>query len=203
MVRSQKEGPMAQDGQTRLMIILGSVREQGFGQHIADWVRQAAEADDRFDVDFADLREINLPFMSEPNHPRAQQYTQQVTKDWAERVGSADAYILAFPEYNHSYSAPIKNALDYLVLEWDRKPVSFVNWGGNSGGTRAQAALKPVVANLGMVLTHGMIEANFAQTQLDDNSEFQPTEQQETVLGLILDEITALDSVLSPLRENA
>jgi NAD(P)H-dependent FMN reductase len=27
------------------------------------------------------------------------------------------------PEYNHGYTAPLKNAIDYLVHEWAWKPV--------------------------------------------------------------------------------
>lgn len=186
--------------QPTLMIILGSVREGGFGQSIGAWLREAAAVDGRFAIDYVDLREVNLPLMSEPNHPRQQRYTQQVTRDWADRVGAADAFIFAFPEYNHSYSAPIKNAIDYLSIEWDRKPVSFVNWGGNSGGTRAQLALRPVVSALGMVPTHGHIEANFPQQQVDGDGRFEPSEQQTQVLGLVLDELLRLAEALAPLR---
>ena len=183
----------------KLMIIVGSVREGRVGLPIAEWVNQVALADGRFDIDFADLKEIALPLMDEPNHPRMQEYTQPHTIEWANRVAAADAFIFVFPEYNHSYSPAIKNALDYLGHEWDRKPVSFVNWGGNSGGTRAQAALRPVVTSLGMVITHGLIEINFAGAQLEEGA-FSPNEQQSTVLSLVLDELERLDGALRPLR---
>lgn len=182
------------------MIVVGSVREGRVGLSIAEWVRNAATEDAQFDVDFADLKEIALPLMDEPNHPRMRQYTKQHTIDWAARVDAADAFLFVFPEYNHSYSPAIKNALDYLGHEWNRKPVGFVNWGGNSGGTRAQAALRPVVAMLGMVMTHGMIEINFPWTQIEDGV-FAPNEQQATVLQLQLDELAKLDTVLRPLRD--
>lgn len=181
------------------MIILGSVREGRSGLAIAEWVRRAAEADGRFEVDFADLKEIALPLMDEPNHPAMQQYTKQYTKDWAARVAAADGFIFAFPEYNHSFAPAIKNALDYLVREWDRKPVGFVNWGGNSGGTRAQAALRPVVTMLGMVMTHGLVEINFPWGQIEEGV-FSPDEQQTNVLQSEFDEIIKLNEVLGALR---
>jgi NAD(P)H-dependent FMN reductase len=184
---------------TKLMIIVGSVREGRVGLPIAEWVRHAAEADGRFEVDFADLKEIALPLMDEPNHPAMRRYTKPHTIEWSQRVEEADAFLFVFPEYNHSYAPAIKNALDYLVAEWGRKPVGFVNWGGNSGGTRAQAALRPVVTQLAMVMTRGMIEINFPGTQLE-NGVFTPNEQQETVLKLQFDELLALDSALRPLR---
>lgn len=186
----------------KLMIVAGSTRQGRIALPIAEWVRRTAEADGRFEIDFVDLGELALPLMDEPNHPRARQYTQPHTQEWSRRVEDADAFIFAFPEYNHSYGAAIKNALDYLAVEWDRKPVGFVNWGGNSGGTRAQTALRPVVTALGMVSTHGSVEMNMPFGQVVDGV-FTPTEQQETVLQSQLDELVQLDQTLSALRAPA
>lgn len=183
------------------MIILGSVRDGApIGQPIAEWVRRAAEADGRFEIDFADLREVALPLMDEPNHPRLRQYTKPHTLAWSERVDRADAYLFVFPEYNHSYSPAIKNAIDYLAQEWNRKPVGFVNWGGSSSGTRAQVALKTVVACLGMVITKGNIELHMPQGQLTESGAFEPSEQQSAAFAAQLDELLALDEALRPLR---
>ncbi len=183
----------------RLMIVLGSVRDGRIGASIADWARRTAEADGRFEVDFVDLAELALPLMDEPNHPRLKKYTKPYTIAWSERVDAADGFLFAFPEYNHSYSAPIKNAIDYLNDEWTRKPVGFINWGGNSGGTRAQAALRPVVAVLGMPMPRGNVEINFPATQVEDGV-FIPNDQQTTVLGSQLDELIALREAFAPLR---
>ncbi|MBN8883553.1 MAG: NAD(P)H-dependent oxidoreductase [Salana multivorans] len=183
----------------KLMIVVGSVREGRIGLPIAEWVRRAAQADGRFEVDFADLAEIALPLMDEPNHPRLRQYTKRHTIEWSERVDAADAFLFAFPEYNYSFGPAIKNALDYLHEEWNRKPVGFVNWGGNSGGTRAQTALRPVVGALGMVMTKGNVEINVPQRQLTDGV-FEPNEQQAQVLGLQLGDLLALHRALQPLR---
>lgn len=185
---------------TRLMIVLGSVREGRVGVSIAEWIREKAESDGRFDVDFVDLAELDLPLMDEPNHPRLRTYTKPHTIEWSKRVDAADGFIFAFPEYNHSYSPAIKNALDFLNAEWNRKAVGFVNWGGNSGGTRAQMALIPVVDALGLVLTKGNVEINFPWTQIGEDSKFVPSKQQRDVLKLQLDEILALSEALKPLR---
>ncbi|MGV9858267.1 NADPH-dependent FMN reductase [Gordonia sp. NPDC003425] len=184
----------------KLMIILGSVREGRIGLPISEWVNNAAEADDRFDVDFVDLAELALPFMDEPNHPRLKSYVHDHTKAWSARVDSADGFLFVFPEYNYSYSPAIKNALDYLHNEWIRKPVGFVNWGGISGGTRAQVALRVVVTALGLVLTRGNVEINFPQKQLTDDGVFEPSDQQTAVLAAQLDEIAAVAEALRPFR---
>ena len=172
----------------KLMIVLGSVREGRVGLPIAQWAKSKAEADGRFEIDWVDLKELALPFMDEPNHPRLRQYTKEHTKAWSARVAAADAFLFAFPEYNYSYAPVIKNALDYLFEEWARKPVGFINWGGNSGGTRAQAALRIVVTALGMISTRGSVEINFPHKQLVDGV-FTPNEQQANVLKAQLDEL--------------
>jgi NAD(P)H-dependent FMN reductase len=173
---------------TKLMIVLGSVREGRTGLPIAQWAKAKAEADGRFEIDWVDLKELALPFMDEPNHPRLKKYTKDHTKAWSARVEAADAFIFAFPEYNYSFAPAIKNALDYVFEEWARKPVAFINWGGNSGGARAQAALRIVVTALGMISTRGSVEINFPQKQIADGV-FTPNEQQANVLKAQLEEL--------------
>ena len=58
--------------------------------------------------------------------------------------------MFVFPEYNHSYNAALKNALDHLGLEWRGKPVGLVSYGGVAAGARAAVALEPVLLALGM-----------------------------------------------------
>ena len=106
----------------RLMIIVGSVRPGRIGLPIAHWVRERAEANGGFELDFVDLAELALPFMDEPHHPTMQKYTKPHTLAWAARVAAADAVLFVTPEYNHSYSPALKNAIDFLNREWWRKP---------------------------------------------------------------------------------
>jgi hypothetical protein len=79
-----------------------------------------------------DLAEVGLPLLDEPNHPRLQQYSHQHTKDWSAAVSRADAFVLVTPEYNHSFPASLKNALDHLVRDRADKPAGIVSYGGVS-----------------------------------------------------------------------
>ncbi|HWD62636.1 MAG TPA: NAD(P)H-dependent oxidoreductase [Humibacter sp.] len=184
----------------RLMIVVASVREGRIGLPIADWVRDVVERDARFDVDWADLKEIALPLMSEPNHPKLHQYTQPSTIAWSERVDAAGAFIFVQPEYNFSYAPSLKNALDHLSQEWWRKPLGTVSYGGISGGTRGVAALRVPEVALGLVPTSSNVEMPWAARQIDDDGEFEPNEHQERMLAAQLDELVALAEALAPLR---
>ena len=183
----------------RIMIVVGSVRPGRIGLPIAQWVAAALEARGDFDIDFVDLAELALPFMDEPNHPRARQYTKQHTIDWSERVDAADGFIFVTPEYNHSYSPVLKNALDFLSEEWWRKPVGFVSYGGVSAGTRAVTAIEPVVVALGMVRVGAAVEIPFAGRLVTDGV-FHAEDKENAILGKLFDELATLTTALAPVR---
>ena len=58
--------------------------------------------------------------------------------------------IIITPEYNGGYPASLKNAIDLLYSEWQRKPVAFVTVSdGNFGGTQSITALQFVFWKIG------------------------------------------------------
>lgn len=181
------------------MIVIGSVRSVRAGLPVGEWVRSQVEADGRFEVDWADLRELDLPWMDEPNHPSKRQYTMPHTIAWSERVDAADAFIFVTPEYNHSYSPALKNAFDYLNQEWWRKPIAFVSYGGLAGGSRGVSAFEPVFVPLGAVKTTANVEIPFVATMISDGV-FTPTEKESAILRKMLDELGTLAPALKALR---
>lgn len=181
------------------MIIVGSVRPGRVGLPIAQWVRDRAATDGRFEeIDLVDLGELALPFMDEPQHPAKRQYTKPHTIAWSQRVEAADAVILVSPEYNHSYSPALKNALDFLSLEWKHKPVSVVSYGGVSAGSRGVAALEPVLTTIGLVKVGANVEINFVAQHVVDGV-FQPDEKHESILRSSLTQLRDLADVLQTL----
>jgi len=181
------------------MIVVASVRPGRVGLPIAEWVKAEAEKTAKFEIDFADLAEINLPFMDEPNHPMLHQYTKQHTLDWSARVEAAEAFIFVTPEYNYSFSPALKNALDYLNKEWWRKPLAYVSYGGVSGGTRGVADLMTVTSALGLVRVGANVELSFGGRQVADGV-FQPQEKEIAILAKQFDELDNLAGFLTPAR---
>lgn len=179
------------------MIVVGSVRPGRIGLPIARWVESVAA--EGWQIDFVDLAELALPFMDEPNHPSKREYSKQHTLDWSTRVDAADAFVLVTPEYNHSFSPALKNALDYLNQEWWRKPVGFVSYGGVSGGTRGVALLEPTTNGLGMVRAGAEVEIPFAMKQIAEGT-FTPSEKETAILGKQLAELEQLAVALRPLQ---
>lgn len=164
---------------TKIAIILGSTRPNRFGPQVANWMMELTKKytkDTQFEL--IDLAEINLPFMDEPKSPLYGDYKNQHTKDWAKLVDETDGFIFVTPEYNHSTSAVLKNALDFAFREWHYKPVAFVSYGADAGGARATEHLRAITGYLRMYdLGHFINLVNYWD-QVNEKGEFQPTEQQ-------------------------
>jgi len=186
-----------------LQIIIGSTRPGRKGPAVAEWFAREARAHGGFEVEVVDLAEVDLPLMDEPNHPRLGQYVHQHTKDWSATVSRGDAYVFVVPEYNHSFNAATKNALDYLHREWQDKPVGIVSYGGVSAGTRSLTALKPVLAALRMVPVTESVNVPFFTQFLDDDDVFHPNDVTEGAAKAMLDELARYTKALRPLRAAA
>ncbi|HTN81461.1 MAG TPA: NADPH-dependent FMN reductase [Acidimicrobiales bacterium] len=184
----------------RLMIIVSSTRPSRVGRAVADWVAQRAESHGGFEIDLADLAEIDLPFLDEPKHPRFADYAHDHTKEWSARVAAADAFVFVMAEYNHSFTAPLKNAIDFLHREWAYKPVGYVGYGGVAAGTRAIQAIKPVCTSVRMVPLVDAVYIAWVAQHIGEDGTFTSNEALEASAKVMLDELVKLDGALSPLR---
>jgi NAD(P)H-dependent FMN reductase len=184
------------------MVIIASIRDGRVGKPVGDWFEGVAREHGGFDVTVADLKEIDLPLMTEPNHPRLKQYTQPQTWAWSERVEAADAFAFVMPEYNYGTTAPLINALDYLVQEWAYKPVGLVSYGGVSGGLRAQQHLKPKLTALNMHPLKESVSVQFVAKHVEDGV-FTPIESHVSSANDMLDSLQKWERALSAMREPA
>jgi NAD(P)H-dependent FMN reductase len=186
-----------------LQIVIASTRPVRVGPALAAWIHARAVVHGGFDVELIDLAEVNLPMLDEPQHPRLGQYARQHTKDWSASVARADAFIFVLPEYNHGYTAPIKNAIDFLNAEWRYKPVGFVSYGGIAAGTRAMQMLKPVLIALKMVPLVEAVNVPFVQQFIDARGVFQPSEILESAATDMLGELVRWTAALAMMRQPA
>jgi NAD(P)H-dependent FMN reductase len=184
----------------QLHVVIASTRPGRVGLPVGEWFVARARAHASFEVEIVDLAELNLPFLDEPNHPRLRRYTQEHTKAWSARVDAADAFVFVTPEYNHGFSAPLKNAIDYLHQEWEHKPVGFVSYGGISAGTRGMQMLKQVLGALKMTPVYEAVNVPFVGQFIDDDEQFQPNEVLEQAADAMLDELVRVESALRALR---
>ncbi|WP_203589564.1 NAD(P)H-dependent oxidoreductase [Streptomyces sp. SID13031] len=128
----------------RLAVIIGSTRHGRFGPTVAGWFAQQAAKRADLDVDVVDLAAANLPqTLSDTDEP-----TPAAVAVLAPRLAAADAFAVVTPEYNSSFPAPLKTALDWYYEEWHAKPVAIVAYGRETGGLYAAAQLRQVFTEL-------------------------------------------------------
>jgi len=183
-----------------LKIIVASTRPGRKGPAMASWILEIARANSNFNVELLDLAEINLPMLDEPNHPRIQKYTQPHTKSWSQIIASADAFIVVTPEYNYGYPASLKNAIDFLYVEWNYKPVAFVSYGGVAAGTRAVQMLKQVVTALKMMPVTEAVNIPFFTRYIDAGGKFIGDEPLQQSAKDMLAELLKWTEALTEMR---
>jgi len=183
-----------------LQVIIGSTRPGRVGSAVADWIIDRARAQGDFEVQVANLAELNLPIFDEPNHPRLGQYVHQHTRDWSEIVNRSDGFVFVIPEYNYGFNAATKNAIDYLHTEWQNKPAGIVSYGGVAAGTRAAQMLKQVLSALKVVPVTDSVNIPFVGEKLDEDGRLKPNEIMEAAATAMLGELSRWAQALRPLR---
>ncbi len=148
------------DGPLRYAVIAASVRKERLSRAIADWV--GGRLPEGADLDLIDLAEVELP------DDELLQPGGGVDSEIASRIHAADAYVIVTPEYNHSYPASIKRAIDWHYDQWRLKPATMVSY-GVQGGLLATEHLRAVFAELHVVTTRRVLGLRSPWTDVDDH----------------------------------
>lgn len=146
----------------KVKVILGSTRPGRFSEKITPWLQSELSKRTDLEVEILDLKEHELPYFDMPMSPAYVQdgnYGSEAVNAWAKKIGEADAYIIVAPEYNHGYTAVLKNALDVVYGEWNNKAVGFVAY-GSVGGGRAVEQLRQVAVELQMASVRTAVHIN-------------------------------------------
>jgi NAD(P)H-dependent FMN reductase len=114
-------------------------------------VAQQAGLHGVFEVDVVDLADIDVPLAlpaASPKHAGDDYPRPAGMAALTSALTNADAFVVVTPEYNHSYPASLKAAIDWHFTQWAAKPVAFVSYGGAAGGRHAVLHLENVLTEL-------------------------------------------------------
>jgi NAD(P)H-dependent FMN reductase len=171
------------DSPIRVAIIVGSTREGRFGPTVARWFAEQAAGRDDLAVDVIDLAEMDLP----ADYPKTFGPGVQA---YLARLDAADAFVVVTPEYNHSFPAVLKQAIDLGKREWQAKPVAFVSYGGMSGGLRAVEHLRQVFAELHAVTMRDTVSFHNYPRQFDASGQPRDAAGTSAAAKAMLDQLT-------------
>ena len=144
----------------RLLGISGSLRRESFNTALLRVIETLAPQDVKleiFNISGVPLYNGDVEASGDPG----------AVSDLKRAIREADGIVFASPEYNHSFSGVIKNAIDWASRDRGPgsligKPVTIVGAGGMSGTARAQMHLENVLSETGsLVMTKpGVLIAN-------------------------------------------
>ncbi len=156
----------------KIAVILGSIRKIRRGARVAKWVMSQLSKRKDIKVELLDLLDYPLPFYDEPNSPDSLNgiYSAKGARRWVAKIRKADAFIIITSEYNHGPPAVLKNALDYVYGQWNKKPVTFVSYApGAAGGARAVEQLRQIVVELQMAPMQAAVHISHVLDTIDEN----------------------------------
>jgi NAD(P)H-dependent FMN reductase len=172
--------------QLRLAVIVGSTRDGRFGPVVASWFAGLARQREDLAVSVVDLADIPLPArLSGRPTPEDAALLAAITP----KLADADAFVVVTPEYNHSYPAPLKDAIDWHFAQWQAKPVGFVSYGGVSGGLRAVEHLRQVFAELHAVTVRDTVSFHNAHGLFDGDGVPKEPEACGRAAEVMLDQV--------------
>lgn len=166
----------------RVAVIIGSTREGRVGDTVGRWfVGEARHA--ALDLDVLDLVDFEFPA----------RYPEDATPQMLEftaRIGRADAFVIVTPEYNRSFPASLKQAIDYAYDEWQAKPVGFVSYGYRSEGTYAVEQLRTVFTELHAVTMRNQVGFDLLKSGFADGVGSRDAEAAALAAKALLDQLT-------------
>ena len=166
----------------RVAVIIGSTRQGRFAPVVANWFAKYIQTRKEFVADMIDLAEVALPDVLSRSPESAVEMLRG-------RLAVADAFVIITPEYNHSFPASLKTAIDWYSREWHCRPVAFVAYGGNAGGLRAVEQLRQVFAELHAVTVRNSVGLSGAWELFDETGQLRNPERHEKVADTMLDQL--------------
>jgi len=184
---------------TKIAIIIGSTRPGRNGEAVGKWVYDISKNRKDAEFELIDIADYNLPLLDEPMPAAMHQYSKDHTKAWATKIDQFDGFIFVTPEYNHSTSGALKNAIDFISTEWNNKAAGFVSY-GSAGGARAVEHLRLIMAELQIADVRAQVMLSLF-TDFINMSEFKPDSRHKAEVNTLFDQVIAWSSALKTLRK--
>ena len=183
----------------KIGIIVGSTRPNRAAPQVAQWTLDLAKKRADATYEIVDIADFDLPVFDEPMPPSMGNYAHGHTKRWAEAIASYDGFVFVTPEYNHSITGALKNAIDFVYSEWNNKAAGFVSY-GSTGGARAVEHLRGIMAEVQIANVRAHVSMSM-YTDFENWSVLKPDPRHEQQLSVMLDQLVAWSRAMKGVRD--
>ncbi|MGY5319170.1 NADPH-dependent FMN reductase [Neomicrococcus lactis] len=185
----------------KIAIVTGSTRPGRNNLGVAQWVLEQAQQRGDAQYELVDIASFNLPVLDEAYPAAYQNYQNDHTKAWAAKLAEFDGYVFVTPEYNHSVSPALANALSFVNAELNNKAAGLVGY-GSAMGARAIEHLRAILSEL--QVAHVQKTGLFSLfTDFKDFSTFEPTEAGAASIAPMLDQLALWTAAMKSVRVEA
>ncbi|GGF04088.1 NADPH-dependent FMN reductase [Mycetocola zhadangensis] len=186
---------------TKIAIVTGSTRPGRINLGVAEWVLAQAQLRSDAEFELVDIAAYNLPILDEGYPAAYQNYTNDHTKVWSEKIAEFDGFVFITGEYNHSVTPALANALSYLNAEFANKAAGIVGY-GSASGVRAVEHLRGILSEL--QIAHVQKTGMFSLfTDFENFSTFAPTELSAATVAPMLDQTVVWAKAMETVRDAA
>jgi NAD(P)H-dependent FMN reductase len=179
--------------QLNIGIIIGSTREGRIGDQVGQWVFEQAQRLSQHHFTLLDIKDFHLPFLGSVG-------SEPAIKAWDEAVSKCDGFIFITPEYNHSFPASLKNAVDVLKESWHDKAAAIISY-GSMGGARAAEHLKQVLGELRVADVRTQVLFSLFD-DFEKMYDFKPRALHLSTFETQLEQLISWSEALKPLRQS-
>lgn len=151
----------------KIIGICGSARKHSYNMALLNYINNDHDKNINFEI----INISNLPLF---NEDLEESQPLEVT-NYINKLMTADAFIIATPEYNYSIPPLLKNALDWAsraeINPFENKYISIISASlGMLGGARAQYHLRQVLVALNAnVINRPEVFVGLVNEKIDDN----------------------------------
>lgn len=184
----------------KIGIITGSTRDSRVNIQVAEWVKSIADKRTDAEFELVDIKDYNLPRYNEPVPAiMTQDYKTPEAHPWSKKISELDGFVFITPEYNKAVTSGLKDAIDYLYVEWNNKAAGIVSYGSSLGVTAAN--------NLRLILTVPAVATVRTQpalslfTDFENMTTFKPAPFHEENVQTMFNEVVAWSTGLKTIRK--
>jgi NAD(P)H-dependent FMN reductase len=182
----------------KIGVIVGSTRPGRRAPAVADWLLEIARKRTDASFEVIDIEDFDLPVLDEPTPASMGNYAHAHTKEWSAKIDSLDGFVFVTPEYNHSISGALKNAIDFIYKEWNNKAAGFVSY-GTTGGARAVEHLRGIMAEVQVADVRGHVSLSLF-TDYENFTTLKPADRHVTQANIMLDQLLAWSKAMRDVR---
>ena len=149
-------------------IVSGSPRKNSITFRLAIFLKKYIKENTEHNIDIIDVREWNFPTLQEQVYSSVEN-TPDPYKPLSKRMFDADAFIIVTPEYNGSYTPPMKNLFDHFPKQMHKAFGIATASTGGFGGIRASQQLQLLIMALFGVVSPNMLIVPTVDKKFDED----------------------------------